>query len=184
MSAGQNHLCSYETGDSAPQGDCKIEDVSGANPHQSPEFRLEPKKQHEIVISGKLPRFTFDYSNSTYNLISVIEFGDLGYKNLSRTFYGATMLEHFAGGETSLVENMNGMFKDTSSLTYVDLSTFNTTNVEEMTGMFMNSSVTSITFPATLDVSIVTKMNFMFFNTTSLNSLDLSAFRNLMPDVN
>ena len=68
------------------------------------------------------------------------------------------------------------MFSDCSSLTSLDISSFNTSNVTNMNWMFKDcSSLTSLDL-SSFNTSNVTGMNSMFYNCSSLTSLDLSSF--------
>ena len=77
---------------------------------------------------------------------------------------------------TSNVTDMGYMFSQCSSLTSLDLSSFNTLNVTDMSYMFWDcSSLTSLDLSG-FDTSNVTKMNYMFYGCSSLTSLDISNF--------
>ena len=75
-----------------------------------------------------------------------------------------------------LNENSNSMFSGMSSLTSLDLSSFDTSNVVDMEGMFSGmSSLTSLNL-SSFDTSKVTNMRYMFHDMSSLTSLNLSNF--------
>ena len=77
---------------------------------------------------------------------------------------------------TANVTNMGAMFDDCSSLTSLDLSSFNTANVTIMGEMFDDcSSLTSLDVSG-FNTAKVTYMDTMFMNCSSLTSLDLSSF--------
>ena len=85
-------------------------------------------------------------------------------------------IKKLKGLDTSNVTNMINMFKSCSSLTSLDLSSFNTSKVNNMHDMFAScSSLTSLDL-SNLDTSNVTNMNSMFNGCSSLTSLDLSNF--------
>ena len=85
-------------------------------------------------------------------------------------------IKKFKGLDTSKVTTMQEMFQGCSSLTSLDLSSFNTSNVTNMQSMFQGcSSLTSLDL-SNFDTSKVTDMYRMFYNCTSLTSLDLSNF--------
>lgn len=76
---------------------------------------------------------------------------------------------------TSGATSMQGMFKD-SSVTSLDLSTWDTSNVTNMLEMFYNaSSLTSLNL-SNWDTSKVTNMGAMFSLCSGLTTLDLSSF--------
>ena len=70
----------------------------------------------------------------------------------------------------------NHMFSDCESLTYINLSNFNTQNVTNMSDMFSHcKSLTNINF-SNFNTKNVTNMNSMFFNCKSLTNINLSNF--------
>ena len=83
---------------------------------------------------------------------------------------------------TSNVKSMKMMFASCSSLTSVDLSSFDTSEVTDMQHMFNScSSLTSVDL-SSFDTSKVTTMSYMFQDCTALTSLDLCNF-NFASDV-
>ena len=77
---------------------------------------------------------------------------------------------------TSNVTDMSGMFRNCTSLTSLDLSSFDTSNVTNMREMFYDCpSLTSLDL-SSFDTSNVTDMSWMFWQCSSLTSLDLSSF--------
>ena len=94
-------------------------------------------------------------------------------------FYECSKLSQIEGIEnlkTDSVTDMNNMFRDCSSLTTLDVSSFNTANVTNMGSMFRGCSGLT-----TLDVSgfktdNVTYMSDMFNGCSGLTSLDVSSF--------
>ena len=83
-------------------------------------------------------------------------------------------IKKLKGLDTSNVANMYGMFDGFSSLTSVDLSSFNTSNVIAMSNMFHGcSSLTSLDL-SNFNTSKVTDMRYMFYGCSSLTSLYLS----------
>ena len=86
----------------------------------------------------------------------------------------STVEASFKGSDTSKVTNMDNMFYGCSSLTSLDLSSFNTSNVTDMTSMFYDcSSLTSLDL-SSFNTSNVTDMASMFSNCSGLALLDLS----------
>ncbi|MBQ6681068.1 MAG: BspA family leucine-rich repeat surface protein [Prevotella sp.] len=77
---------------------------------------------------------------------------------------------------TDKVEYMGGMFMGCSSLTSLDVSTFNTQNVTLMCGMFSGCSSLNAIDLSNFDTSKVTELWQMFMNCSSLYSIDLSSF--------
>ena len=68
------------------------------------------------------------------------------------------------------------MFFSCISLTYLDLSNFNTKNAFTMLGMFYNCVNLIYLNISNFNTSSVTKMGWMFYNCKSLVSIDLSSF--------
>ena len=77
---------------------------------------------------------------------------------------------------TSNVTNMYGMFNGCSSLTSLDLSTFNTGNVVNMSYMFHNCHKLTALNLSNFDTKSCIDMKNMFSGCSNLSSLDISAF--------
>lgn len=94
-------------------------------------------------------------------------------------FYGCTRLNNIQGITyltTTNVTDMRYMFEGCSSLTSLNLSSFNTTNVTDMYGMFVNCSSLNSLDISSFNTAKVTEMRDMFKGCRSLTSLDLSSF--------
>ena len=78
--------------------------------------------------------------------------------------------------DTSLVMNMNDMFRGMSNLASLDLSSFDTSQVTDVRGMF--NGITNLTTLnlSNFNTSNVTNMSSMFSGMSSLTTLDLSSF--------
>jgi len=73
--------------------------------------------------------------------------------------------------------NLSEFFRDCSSLTYIDLSNFDSSDVTDMSYMFSDcSSLKEINLSNKFNTSKVINMESMFRGCTNLNSLDLSNF--------
>ncbi|WPU67161.1 BspA family leucine-rich repeat surface protein [Peredibacter starrii] len=131
---------------------------------------------YTVTINGLVEAWYFNNTGSRAKIIEVTDLGKVGWKNLSNAFYGCSNLVSFAGGDTSLVTDMTSMFRGTSSLTALDVSTFNTSAVTNMSYMFFG--VTSLTHLdlSNFNTSLVTNMTYMFTGGSSLVSLNLSGF--------
>ena len=78
--------------------------------------------------------------------------------------------------KTDNLTNMSWMFTGCTSLTSLDVSSFNTANVMDMSGMFLScSSLTSLDM-SNFNTENVTNMYCMFEKCSSLTSLDVSNF--------
>jgi surface protein len=158
---------------------------------------------YTVTINGLVEGWSFgNVADSKLKIKTIQNFGDMGWKNLNLAFYGCSNLTSFSGGVTTQVTNMSGMFKNATSLTNLNVSTFNTSNVANMSLMFYGlsalttlnlsnfntSKVTNMSYMfygmeavtslmvATLDTSLVTNMASMFGHTNILPSLDVSTF--------
>ncbi len=113
-----------------------------------------------LEIHTSAPRFVFneDSSSMFYNLSSItaINFGN----NI----------------DTSNVTKMYGMFSGCSSLTSLDLSSFNTSNVTTMGDMFYNCNALTTLNVSSFNTSKVTTMDSMFSECYNIAELDLSSF--------
>ena len=78
--------------------------------------------------------------------------------------------------DTSLVMNMNDMFRGMSNLTILNLSNFDTSNVTNMDSMFSGMFNLTALDISNFDTSKVTSMFYMFSGMSNLASLDLSSF--------
>ena len=94
-------------------------------------------------------------------------------------FYELNLLERIEGLEhlnTSQVTDMWKMFRGCTSLTSLDLSSFDTSQVTKMSSLFSGcGSLTSLDL-SRFDTSQVTEMSSLFDGCGSLTSLDLSSF--------
>ena len=91
-------------------------------------------------------------------------------------FNGCTSLTslNLDSWNTEKVTNMSYMFNNCSSLTPVDLSSWNTEKVTNMSYMFQNTPITNIDFMLNWDTGKVTNMDSMFKSCKNLTSVDMS----------
>ena len=82
-------------------------------------------------------------------------------------------LSHF---NTTVVNDMYGMFDHCESLTSLDVSNFNTANVTDMRYMFRNCKLLTSLNVSNFNTDNVTSMGDMFSNCCGLTSLDLRNF--------
>lgn len=80
---------------------------------------------------------------------------------------------YLRGWDTSKVTNMNAMFRDSSSLVYLDQN-FDTSNVTTMWCMFCNESLLKNIDVSNWDVSNCNSLYGVFYNCHALTNLDLS----------
>ena len=122
---------------------------------------------YNLVIKGILEAWSFNSSGDKDKIISVEDFGDLGYKNLSRAFFGCTNLGVFEGGVTSDVTNMASMF-DGATQANPNVSEWDVSSVTNMASMFDGATQANPNV-SEWDVSSVTNMFSMFGGATQAN---------------
>ena len=93
------------------------------------------------------------------------------------TMTNLTAIEHPDYLDTREVTDMSGMFNTCSSLTELDLSSFNTENVTDMKYMFNDcGKLKTIKFGNAFKTDNVTNMQWMFGSCKELDNLDLTNF--------
>ena len=122
---------------------------------------------YNLVIEGTLEAWSFNNAEDgdKDKILSVEDFGDLGYKNLSGAFHGCTNLEDFKGGVTSAVTDMTSMFEGATD-TNPDVSNWDVSKVTDMSSMFEGATAANPDV-SNWDVSKVTDMNLMFNGATN-----------------
>ena len=132
--------------------------------------------------NGTFPIWAGTFANPDYTLDKVdfdLSFKDFRPKTTSSWFFNCNALKQIVGMEnlnTSEVTDMNRMFRMCSSLTELDLRSFDTRNVTNMREMFADClSLTKLDLTK-FDTSNVTDMSEMFICCLDLPSLDLRSF--------
>ncbi len=110
-----------------------------------------------FVLSKKISA-PVDSANLFYNLSEITSFD-------------------FSNFDTSVVKNMNSMFRFCNKLTSLDISKFNTAKVTNMSYMFNCSLLSSITFGNGFSFNEVIDLSYMF-DSCSLTSINLSPYLN------
>ena len=130
--------------------------------------------------------FLLSNSNSSYLFYNFTNLTTINNISMLRTYYVTEMSEMFAGCssltsldlstfDTSSVTTMSNMFYNCNDLTSLDLSLLVTINVTNMSAMFDYCiNLTSLNLNS-FDTSNVTNMSSMFGSCTSLNSLVLGS---------
>ena len=100
--------------------------------------------------------------------------GTLWTNWLSKSDFQKNKIESIRStGKLYLPSNSSFIFSECSSLTNLDLSSFDTSNVTDMSSMFKQCiSLTNLNL-SSFDTSNVTNMRWMFFRCSSLTNLDL-----------
>ena len=106
---------------------------------------------YNLVIEGTLEAWSFNNAEDgdKDKILSVENFGDLGYKNLSGAFHGCTNLGDFEGGVTSDVTDMSSMF-DGATNANPDVSNWDVSKVTDMTNLFNDSGLSTANYDAFL----------------------------------
>ena len=109
----------------------------------------EAAGDYNLVIEGTLEAWSFNNAGDKDKILSVENFGDLGYTNLSGAFHGCTNLEDFKGGVTSDVTDMSSMFEGATNAN-PDVSNWDVSSVTDMTNMFNGSGLSKENYDAFL----------------------------------
>ena len=128
---------------------------------------------YNLVIEGTLEAWSFNGTGDKDKILSVENFGDLGYKNLSGAFHGCTNLGDFEGGVTSDVTDMTSMFEGATDAN-PDVSNWDVSKVTDMTSMFEGATDANPDV-SNWDVSKVTDMTNLF-NSSGLSTANYDAF--------
>tara|TARA_R100000951_G_C2631939_1_gene177957 strand:+ start:78 stop:1034 length:957 start_codon:yes stop_codon:yes gene_type:complete len=135
---------------------------------------------HQISITGSFPNIRFNNTGDKLKVKSVENLGAVGWTTLEGAFRGCSNMVSFIGGttDTSSVSSINKMFNGCTSLTLLDVSSFDTSSV---TGNGMNKVFFGCTSLTSLDVSnfdtsSCTSFDSTFRVLTNLTSLNLSGF--------
>ena len=112
-----------------------------------------------------------DYKNKSTldaNTLNTLSSGCYIFINMEQMFYNCTSLTYLniSNWDTSKVTNMNSMFRDCRSLKTLDVSRWNTSNVTSMNLMFDNCESLTTLDISSWDTSKVTDMYGMFGNLT------------------
>lgn len=121
-----------------------------------------------------------DYREQVAECVIDVSMRNYAFRDLTSTFYGMKNMRSVRGLENmdvSQVTNMAGMFDNCSSLTSLDLSSWDTSNLD-----FMNFAFEGCSSLESLNVSgwktdKVTSMKWLFLGCSSLKHLDLSTWR-------
>ncbi len=150
------------------------------------EDRMNPKKSVGVMSfdvsslgNGSVMTYLVPDVNNTYIAYIQGDGGVLANQNSSYLFSNFSNLVSIDGLEklnTSNVTNMGSMFKNCSSLEFLDISHFNTSKVTDMGGMFYNCRSVSVLDVSHFDTSNVSSMADMFYNCRSVSVLDVSHF--------
>ena len=126
----------------------------------------------EVTIRNQM----FYIIDNLLKVYKVPKSNDTSLKNMLLSCRSLNYIDANAFGDTSQVTNMSYMFRGCSSLTSLDLSSFNTSKVTGMSYMFYDCNKLTSLDLSSFNTSNVNDISYMFNNCTSLKSLDLSSF--------
>ena len=141
-------------------------------------YILNMKENIEIYVNNKKISFDVKYKIKESKELKVkFKFKKL-LSNTSYMFYECSSLSSIdlSSFNTTNINNMSFMFYKCCSLKSINLSSFNTTNLNDMNSMFSCCfSLKSIDL-SSFNTTNVNNMSKMFFWCSSLNSINLSSF--------
>lgn len=148
--------------------------------------RLEDNKTNEIVSFETDNLYSlYRFAHDVQGLTDITFINRWDCSNVTETiemFFNCKDLKTVNGLQNFITSNklksMKNMFTDCNSLTYFDISGWNTSNVTDMYGLLCNcKSITSIDNLKTLDTRSVTDMGIMFKGCENLKDIDLSGWK-------
>ncbi|MBX2827382.1 MAG: BspA family leucine-rich repeat surface protein [Flavobacteriaceae bacterium] len=127
---------------------------------------------YTITIEGTFPQIYFNDTGDKDKILTIEQWGDIGWSSMEDAFYGCSNLTYNATDipDLSLVSNMNDMFRGCSVFNGA-IGNWNLNGVTNVSGMFLNATL----FNQPLnnwDVSTVTNMRFLFSNTSFNQNID------------
>lgn len=160
-----------------------FEDITGdTDPRWFDSGTYEQKNQIKTVtFKDKIkPKTCYRWFNFAYALTSITGLDKLDTENVTNMtsmFDRCSSLTSLdvSSFNTAKVTDMNFMFRYCSDLTSLDLSSFNTENVTDMKTMFaFNSSLTSLDV-SSFNTAKVTGMKYMFYSCSRLKTIYASS---------
>jgi surface protein len=131
---------------------------------------------YTVTITGSCPKFEFYDDNSQLKVISVDQWGDVGFVSTDYMFGGCSNLTSVASSDGTWcrnVTNMGGMFLDCTSLTNLNINNWDVSNVTDMSYMFRGVKLSTLNLN-NWNTSNVTRMQMMFYNCSNLSNLYIS----------
>ena len=143
--SGYNYDFTVDWGDGSPTSE-----ITAHNDEDKTHSYAEAG-DYNLVIEGTLEAWSFNNAEDgdKDKILSVENFGDLGYKNLSGAFHGCTNLGDFEGGVTSAVTDMTSMFEGATDAN-PDVSNWDVSKVTDMTNLFNSSGLSTANYDAFL----------------------------------
>ena len=139
-------------------------------------YRVEGDSVKKVIVKADID--AYDGYIIPNNTVEASFNGSKATDTSRYIFSGCTSLTSLdlSSFDTSKVNNMGTMFYECTSLTSLNVSSFDTSNATNMRFMLYKcSNLTSLDL-SSFNTSKVTDMEYMFDECTSLNSLDVSSF--------
>ena len=165
-----------------------IVSITFLNNNNVPENAVESWNVSENKEKGTVKAWVVPNSSdlSKYDLYIGAKGKVIANEDSSNIFYdfrGVKEINFDNNYDTSNATNMTNLFRNCTSLTEIDLSSFDTSNVTDMSAMFvmwenqnLDNNLQKIIFGSNFNTSKVTTMRGMFTNCNKLIELDLSMF--------
>jgi len=129
-------------------------------------------------LSDYIIRIEFPYENQIGRDVGSITSTSFTYRSISGLFdrlRNVVIIDGIANWDTSRINNIQSLFSYTHSLTYLNVSDWNTSNVILMNTLFRSMNAPNLDVSG-WDVSNATGMNAVFMNTVNLTYLDVSSW--------
>jgi surface protein len=126
---------------------------------------------YTIAIRGSFPRIFFNNNGDKRKLLSIEQWGDIVWSNMTRAFYGCSNMQLNATDtpNTASVTDMSYMFYDCSSFNQALPTNFNTATVKFMNSMFKGCSAYNQALPTNFNTVAVIDMSAMFQGCSAYN---------------
>lgn len=128
---------------------------------------------YAVTIQGLVEGWSFNNGGSKLKVISVSDFGNLGWKDIAGGFYGCSNLLSFKMGLTPQVSSFANFLRGTNLSSGANFTTVDTRNLLDLSYTFSGTQLTSLNL-SQANTSKVTSLNYTFLNSSALTSLNVS----------
>jgi surface protein len=140
---------------------------------------------YQIKITGIFPAIQYNNVGDKDSVISVENWGDVGWTISNGAFRGCLNLTEVTAIDGQFLSGSNtfdGMFRDCSSLTQVEATAWDTGSVINMGNMFNGCGLLTSVDVSGWDTALVTTTSNMFLGCSSLLSLDTDNWNTALVD--
>ena len=134
---------------------------------------------YDVKVAAATGQIRFANLGDKDKLVYIKNWGDVEWTSMGAAFQGCSELTDVSAFDTpnfSSVTTMSAMFRDCTSLTTLDVSSWDVSSVGSMMNMFRDcTSLTSLDV-SSWDVSSVGNVSVMFYGCSSLTALDVSSW--------